>query len=96
MATRLQTNVGEKGGKDMQITALGIITVIYLPPPIGSRVDYRSKAQVSEAELWQAFSLHYSLVCLNSELKIIWKALGVSQSITVHVYKHVNAVLLIL
>lgn len=64
----------------MQITAFGIIMVIYLPPSIGSRVDYRSKAPVSEAELWQAFSLHYSLVCLNCELKIIWKALGVSKS----------------
>lgn len=54
-----------KGRKDMQITALGIITVIYLPPPIGSRVDYRSKARLLEPVLWQPFSHHYSVLCLN-------------------------------
>lgn len=49
----------------MQITALRIITVIYLPPPIGSRVDYRSKDRLLEPVLWQPFSHHYSVVCLN-------------------------------
>lgn len=81
----------------MQITALRIITVIYLPPPIGSRVDYRSKARLLEPVFWQPFSHHYSVVCLNwifsTSSRSSGRLLHSLKGISVHADQHVHDVL---